>query len=148
MTRKFIKVIKEYIADDTNPNDFIGKPYYGIQYEEDGQILVGYGTYRIDVLERWLKKEFKINLRDVEEYVVKNIKVIHCSDCKHQTMSWHVDRRFRQGGYPVWGCDLISDSFTSSPVWGEPNQYCSSAEKREVKQIPINRTVEAKDGNN
>ena len=69
--------------------------------------------------------------------MAKNIKVIYCHECKHQKMTFHEDKRYKQGGYPIWGCDLISDSFTSNPVWGEPTQYCSSAEKREEQMIHI-----------
>lgn len=65
------------------------------------------------------------------------MKVIYCHRCRHQKMTWHKDKRYRQGGYPIWGCELISDPFTSHPVWGEPNQYCSSGEEREEHKVEI-----------
>lgn len=56
--------------------------------------------------------------------------VIKCNDCKHQKKYWHEDRRMKDKGYWVYGCNLIDDSFVGTPVWGLPNQYCSSAEQK------------------
>ena len=54
---------------------------------------------------------------------------IRCQDCKHQVKVWREDKRM--GGYWVYDCDFISDPFESTPVCGEPEEYCSSAEKKE-----------------
>lgn len=55
---------------------------------------------------------------------------IRCKDCKHQTKDWHEDKRMKEGGYWVYDCDFISDPFESTPVCGQPEEYCSSAEKK------------------
>ena len=54
--------------------------------------------------------------------------VIKCQDCKHQVKVWREDKRM--GGYWVYDCDFISDPFESTPVCGQPEEYCSSAEKK------------------
>lgn len=60
----------------------------------------------------------------------KRMRLIHCKDCKHQEKHWHEDKRMKEGGYWVYNCDLISDPFESTPVCGQPDEYCSSAEMR------------------
>ena len=57
--------------------------------------------------------------------------IIRCKDCKHQKKYWHEDKRMKDKGYWIYGCELISDSFVGTPVWGEDNQFCSSAEWRD-----------------
>lgn len=61
-------------------------------------------------------------------------KVIHCKDCKHQKKYWHEDRRMKDKGYWIYGCDLIDDPFIGVPVYGVPDQFCSSAEPKEKEQ--------------
>ena len=55
--------------------------------------------------------------------------IIRCKDCKYQKKCWHEDKRMKDKGYWIYGCELISDSFVGTPVWGEDNQFCSSAER-------------------
>lgn len=57
---------------------------------------------------------------------------IKCKDCKHQKKWWNEDKRMKEKGYWIYGCDLIDDHFVGTPVWGEDNQFCSSAERKEV----------------
>ena len=56
--------------------------------------------------------------------------VVKCKDCKHQKKFWHEDKRMKEGGCWVYGCDFICDPFESTPVCGRPEEYCSSAEKK------------------
>ena len=60
-----------------------------------------------------------------------NNAVIKCKDCKYQKKYWHEDNRMKERGYWIYGCELIDDSFIGTPVWGEDNQFCSSAEMKE-----------------
>ena len=57
--RKFIEIMVSYPPEDlcTYP-EYKGKPYFSIHYEEDGQAFVGYGTYKPDVLSRYLRDYF------------------------------------------------------------------------------------------
>lgn len=56
--------------------------------------------------------------------------IIYCKDCKHQKVVWYEDKRKLAGGYFVYGCKCISDPFICTPVWGLPEQFCSSAERK------------------
>lgn len=58
-SRKFIKINADYVPDElvTYP-EYRGKPYYSILYEENGEQFVGFGTYKIEVLSRYLREYF------------------------------------------------------------------------------------------
>lgn len=56
--------------------------------------------------------------------------IVHCKDCKHQKKWWREDKRMKDKGYWIYGCNLIDDSFVGTPVWGDNNQFCSSAEPK------------------
>ena len=64
-----------------------------------------------------------------------NGTIIKCQDCKHQRKIWYEDRRMKEKGYWIYGCNLIDDSFVGTPVWGEDNQFCSGAELRKNGKI-------------
>lgn len=57
--RKFIKLLARYIPDEivTYP-EYRGEPYYSILYEEDGQQIVGYSSYKLDVISAYLIEFF------------------------------------------------------------------------------------------
>ena len=63
---------------------------------------------------------------------MKKLKIIRCKDCKHQRKIFHDDRRFKNGGYYTYGCDFISDPFVGTPVYGLDEQFCSSAEEKDI----------------
>lgn len=53
--RKFEKIIIVYPPEETcTYPEYKGKPYFSIQYEENGEHIVGFGTYNPDVLSRYL----------------------------------------------------------------------------------------------
>lgn len=57
--KKFIKLIARYEPDEiVTYKEYIGKPYYAILYEENGEEYIGFGTYKIDVLSEYLKEYF------------------------------------------------------------------------------------------
>lgn len=76
--------------------------------------------------EAWSKGT--INFTPIVAYTERSI--IKCQDCKHQKKYWHEDRRMKEKGYWIYGCDLIDDSFVGTPVWGADDQFCSSAERK------------------
>ena len=57
--REFEEIVVEYPPEDlcTYP-EYKGKPYFGIQYRENGENIVGYGTYNPQVLSQYLKDYF------------------------------------------------------------------------------------------
>ena len=69
-----------------------------------------------------------INFTPIVAYTESSI--IKCQECKHQKKYWHEDRRMKEKGYWIYGCDLIDDHFVGTPVWGADNQFCSSAEAK------------------
>lgn len=72
--------------------------------------------------------EVKFDHGQLKEIIDKAI--IRCQDCKHQKKYWHEDKRMKEKGYWIYGCNLIDDSFIGTPVWGEDNQFCSSGKRR------------------
>lgn len=65
--RTFLEIDVSYPPICTYP-EYEGKPYYAIKYLEDGEIIVGFGTYKPDVLSEYLRKYF-IQSADTERTV-------------------------------------------------------------------------------
>lgn len=57
--RKFEEIVVEYPPEDICPYpEYKGKPYFLIKYEENGNHIIGFGTYDPEVLSRYLKEYF------------------------------------------------------------------------------------------
>ena len=56
---EFIEILAQDMPDDlcTYP-EYKGKPYYSIHYKENGEEFVGFGTYNLEVLSRYLRDYF------------------------------------------------------------------------------------------
>lgn len=59
MGRKFEEIVVQYPPADlcTYP-EYRGKPYFSIKYEEDGELFVGFGTYKPEVLSQYIREYF------------------------------------------------------------------------------------------
>lgn len=59
--RKFEEVVVEYPPADlcTYP-EYRGKPYFSIKYEENGEHIIGFGTYNPEVFSKYLQEYFII----------------------------------------------------------------------------------------
>lgn len=57
--REFIEILAQDVPDDlcTYP-EYKGKPYYSIHYKQNGEDFVGFGTYKPEVLSRFLRDYF------------------------------------------------------------------------------------------
>jgi hypothetical protein len=55
--RIFREIVVEYPSYCTYP-EYKGKPYFSIKYTENGQEFIGYGTYKPEVLSKYLKEYF------------------------------------------------------------------------------------------
>lgn len=55
--RTFLEIVVSYPAFCTYP-EYEGKPYYAIKYEEKGEIIIGFGTYKPEVLSQYLREYF------------------------------------------------------------------------------------------
>lgn len=66
--RKFIEIRTTYAPDELVANpEYKGKPYYSIVYEENGEQFCGFGTYKIEVLSRYLRDYFIIGEEDTKD---------------------------------------------------------------------------------
>lgn len=57
--KKFEEIVVEYPPAElcTYPK-YRGKPYFSIKYEENGEHIIGFGTYNPEVLSRYLREYF------------------------------------------------------------------------------------------
>lgn len=55
--KKFIEIVTEYPAICTYP-EYEGKPYFSIRYEENGEKIEGFGTYKLEVLSKYIREYF------------------------------------------------------------------------------------------
>jgi hypothetical protein len=57
--RKFEEIVVEYPPAElcTYP-EYRGKPYFSIKYEENGEHIIGFGTYKPEVLSSYLREYF------------------------------------------------------------------------------------------
>ena len=69
--RVFKEIVVEYPSYNTYP-EYEGKPYFSINYTENGQEFIGYGTYKPEVLSQYLK-----------EYFMPSAQPETCEGCKH-----------------------------------------------------------------
>lgn len=42
-------------------NNSEDKPYYSIMYWENGEMNIGFSSYKLDYVRRWLNEEFEVN---------------------------------------------------------------------------------------
>ena len=56
-SRTFLEIVVSYPAFCTYP-EYEGKPYYAIKFEENGETIVGFGTYNPRVLSQYLQEYF------------------------------------------------------------------------------------------
>ena len=57
-------------------------------------------------------------------------EVVRCKDCKHQVKEWRTDKRLKNKGYMVCGCEVVGDSCGYWALLGQDDDYCSMAERR------------------
>ena len=58
------------------------------------------------------------------------VEVVRCKDCKHQVKEWRTDKRLKNKGYMVCGCEVVGDSCGYWALLGQDDDYCSMAERR------------------
>lgn len=57
-------------------------------------------------------------------------EIIRCKDCKHQVKEWREDKRFKDDGYWVYGCEVIGDVCGYWALFGHNDEFCSEAEPK------------------
>lgn len=91
-----MKIFEEIVVQYPVPEDLYslienrGKPYLSIKYEEDGEHHVGFGTYKPEVLSRYLREYFMPTTESKEQEMGYWIKFkiitqhkIRCSKCNY-----------------------------------------------------------------
>lgn len=57
--KEFVELVVQYPDPETcTYPEYKGKPYYGIKYIENGETIIGFGTYNTEVLSQYLKEYF------------------------------------------------------------------------------------------
>ena len=91
-------------------NNSEGKPYYSIMYWENGEMNIGFSSYKLDYVRRWLNEEFEVK-RNVDV-----VPVVRCKDCE-----WFM----REHGCPIEASGYHKGG-RSLPV---ENDFCSYGER-------------------
>lgn len=82
--RKFEGIVVEYPpANLCIYPEYKGRPYFSIRYEENGEHIIGFGTYNPQVLTRYLQEYF---ISDIQPNTGRWIRVdkdkLRCSECE------------------------------------------------------------------
>ena len=56
--------------------------------------------------------------------------VIKCKDCKYQVKEWREDKRMKDKGYWVYGCEHFGEIMGYGGFGGNDNEFCSDAERK------------------
>ena len=74
---------------------------------------------------------------EVMEIVIEEINktpkgepVIKCKDCKYQVKEWRKDKRNKEKGYWVYGCEHFGKIMGYWGFGGYDNEFCSDAEQK------------------
>ena len=92
-------------------NNSEDKPYYSIMYWENGEMNIGFSSYKSDYVRRWLNEEFEVK-RNVDV-----VPVVRCKDCIHCDLG--VCLKIYSDG------NAQKDSLQSR----NPNDFCSYGER-------------------
>lgn len=55
--KKFIEIVVTHLVNCPYP-EYKGKPYFSIRYEENGEKIEGFGTYKPEVLSKYIREYF------------------------------------------------------------------------------------------
>lgn len=95
-------------------NNSKSKPYYSIMYWENGEMNIGFGSYKLDYVRRWLNEEFEVKRnvdvapvvhgRWIEKTVPEGRRYFECSNC-----GAHENKHTAIKGYYCWRCGAKMD---------------------------------------
>ena len=74
-----------------------------------------------------VKAYVKLVIDRIKRLPSEQPEIIHCRDCKHQIKNFYEDKRRKDGGYYIYGCEL-SDDYSHVCL---DDDFCSRAERRE-----------------
>lgn len=87
ISRKFEGIVVEYPpADLCIYPEYKGRPYFSIRYEENGEHIIGFGTYNPEVLTRYLQEYFISDIQPKTGHWIEDAgtyyKAIHERGCE------------------------------------------------------------------
>lgn len=56
--------------------------------------------------------------------------IIKCQDCKYRVKEWREDKRMKEKGYWVYGCEHFGEIMGYWGFGGNDNEFCSDAEQK------------------
>lgn len=90
-------------------NNSEDKPYYSIMYWENGEMNIGFSSYNLDYVRRWLNEKFEVKRN------VNVVPVMRCKDCK-----WIESANFDTGFWVCSKCGFVSEAIAAHKLYG----YC------------------------
>lgn len=75
----------------------------------------------------WVKEDL---IQALETAPSAQPEIIRCKGCKHQVKEWRTDKRLKDNGYMVCGCDVVGDACGYWALLGQDDDYCSMAERK------------------
>ena len=80
--RKFEGIVVEYPpAELCIYPEYKGRPYFSIRYEENGEHIIGFGTYNPEVLTRYLQEYFISDIQPKTGHWINCGSFVTCSEC-------------------------------------------------------------------
>ena len=67
-SRTFLEIVVSYPVFCAYP-EYEGKPYYTIKYEEKGETIIGFGTYKPEVLSQYLRQYFLSSAEPEQKWI-------------------------------------------------------------------------------
>ena len=97
------------------------------------KIILGFFSDEDGVMndtEKTLLSVSKAVCNGVRELPPAQPEIIRCKGCKHQVKEWRTDKRLKDKGYMVCGCEVVGDACGFGALLGQDDDYCSYAERR------------------
>ena len=71
-----------------------------------------------------------------EAIIANGTPIIKCKDCKYQVKEWQEDKRMKDKGYWVCGCEHFGELMGYWGFGGNDNEFCSDAEQKDkLKEV-------------
>jgi len=126
--RIFKEIVVEYPSYNTYP-EYKGKPYFSINYTENGQEFIGYGTYKPEVLSEYLREYFMPSAQP---------EIIHCRDCVYGKQDDEYNWYCRDLGC-VMG-DVDGSGYCSDAVKLTPENVWKKCKKGDISRRHTNES--------
>ncbi len=103
------------------------KSWDGYMFLEREEGHVGY-SYKKDVSQEAINVAIEA-LEQLEERP-QGEPIIKCQDCKYRVKEWREDKRMKDKGYWVYGCEHFGEIMGYWGFGGNDNEFCSDAEMK------------------